>query len=436
VLKKTSIALKTTDLFKQQLAFTTPPIPEEQDDEPMEVDPPIPAKIAPTANSPISLQPNKPSQNKPKLQINDPPSTSRTHEHSRKEDSNSSTSSTDGKMSALIPNSNVPINDGTIRISLRWKTNSEVVSLALSQKSNELSAEIHSLLNDIFRDEDGLLYRWTDEGTEHCNSISKMTPEEVRSYIAPSLSVLPSQSQIIVPLRFGFTFKPSFSWKNLSRVQEAFTRNKVTATFSNSKSTSGDDIIAGYILLKAPCTTHRTRFLQSIRSKLPDTTPFFDIFLHRRTPFDQNINHLVVRCGKNQIHSLSQTLLSTLDGSGAGVYIPRFAFVKMTTTEAMTLFEKHDSYIKSLRYIQLSPTINNLDTIRTEFFPDGTKMERTTRDWAASIVSAEGNESAHVDVIDGGYDHKSFLLMAPQHEDTVRKAFEEYRRRVFPFSIR
>ncbi len=63
-------------------------------------------------------------------------------------------------------------------------------------------------------------------------------------------------------------------------------------------------------------------------------------------------------------------------------------------------------------------------------------MERTTRDWAASILSADGNESAHVDVVNGGYDQKSFLLMAPQHEATVRKAFEEYRRRVFPFSIR
>ena len=339
-------------------------------------------------------------------------------------------------MSALIPNLNIPINDGTIRISLRWKTNAEVVSLALSQKSNSLSAEIYSLLNDIFRDEDGLLYKWTDDGTEYCNSISKMTPEEVRSYIAPSLSVLPSQSQIVVPLRFGFTAKQSFSWKNQSRVQEAFKRNKVMVSFSNSKTTSGDDVISGYILLKAPRTTHRTRFLQSLRSKLPDTTPFFDIFLHRRTPFDQDINHLVVQCGKNHVHSLSQTLLSALDGSGAGVYIPRFAFAKMTTKEAMTLFEKHDSYIKSLRYIQLSPLINNLDTVRTEFFPDGTQMERTTRDWAASIVSATGTESAHVDVVNGGYDQKSFLLMAPQHEDTVRKAFEEYRRRVFPFSIR
>lgn len=202
------------------------------------------------------------------------------------------------------------------------------------------------------------------------------------------------------------------------------------------QSTSGDSVILGYILLKAPRTTHRTRFLQSLRSKLPDMTPFFDIFFHRRTPFDQDINHLVVQCGKNHVHSLSQTLLSALDGSGAGVYVPRFAFAKMTTDDARILFEKHDSHIKSLQYIQLSPMINNLDTIRTELFPDGTKMERTTRDWAASILSAEGNKSAHVDVVNGGYDQKSFLLMAPQHEAMARQAFEEYRRRVFPFSIR
>ena len=433
--KKLSIAPKTTDIFKQQLAFTTPPIPEEQDEEPMEVETPVPAPTTKIAKPPTRFFSTPVTQLNP--QTNNPYSKPRAQDRDeRKEDSNSNASSVDGKKSALIPNLNIPVNDGTIRISLRWKTTSDIVSLALSQKSNQLYTAIHSLLKDLFSDDDGLLYRWKDDGMENFNSISKMTPEEVRSYIAPTLSVLPSQSQIIVPLRFGFTDKPASYWKNQPRVQEALARHKVTAMFSNSKSTSGDPVISGYILLKAPRTTHRTRFLQSLRSKLPDTTPFFDIYFHRRTPFEQDINHLVVQCGKNHVHSLSQTLLSALDGSGAGVYVPRFAFAKMTSTEAIQLFEKHDSYIRSLRYVQLSPTINNLDTIRTEFFPDGTKMERTTRDWAASILSADGKESAHVDVVNGGYDQKSFLLMAPQHEATVRKAFEEYRRRVFPFSLR
>jgi hypothetical protein len=401
----------------------------------MEVE--TPAPVLPTKNmNPTTRHLSPQPALQPNPQIN-PYSQPRAREREeRKNVSNSPASSVEGKASALIPNLNIPVNDGTIRISLRWKTTTDIVSLALSQKSPQLSTAIHSLLNDLFHDEDGLLYRWKDEGMENFNSISKMTPDELRSYIAPALSVLPSKSQIIVPLRFGFSGKSVSYWKNQPRVQEALARHKVTAMFSNSKSTSGDPVISGYILLKAPRTTHRTRFLQSLRSKLPDTTPFFDIYLHRRTPFEQEINHLVVQCGKNHVHTLSQILLSALDGSGAGVYVPRFAFAKMTTSEAINLFEKHDSYIRALRYVQLSPMINNLDTLRTEYFPDGTKMERTTRDWAASIMSAEGNESAHVDVVNGGYDQKSFLLMAPQHEATVRQAFEEYRRRVFPFSIR
>ena len=195
-------------------------------------------------------------------------------------------------------------------------------------------------------------------------------------------------------------------------------------------------VIAGYILLKAPRTTHRVRYLQSLRSKLSDTTPAFDILFHRRTPMEQEINHLVVQCGENHVHPLSQALLTILDGSGAGVYIPRFAFASMSTEKAIKLFENHDSYIKALRFIPLSPLINNLDTLRVEHFPDGTTMERTVRDWASTILSTDGTEPVHCDVVNGGYDQKSYLLMAPQHEVAVKVAFEEYRRRVFSFRQR
>jgi hypothetical protein len=63
-------------------------------------------------------------------------------------------------------------------------------------------------------------------------------------------------------------------------------------------------------------------------------------------------------------------------------------------------------------------------------------MERSVRDWAATIQSQDGSEPAHCDVVNGGYDQKSYLLMAPQHEATVKAAFEEYRKRVFPFTQR
>jgi hypothetical protein len=134
--KTMSIALKTTDLFKQQLAFTTPPIPEELDDEPMDVEMSgVPGQILQTPIPKSHITPLPP-VTKLHTQINNPPPKSHPlgHEEKNKE-LNSTTSSADGKMSALIPNSNIPIKDGTIRISLRWKTTADVVSLALSQQS-------------------------------------------------------------------------------------------------------------------------------------------------------------------------------------------------------------------------------------------------------------------------------------------------------------
>jgi hypothetical protein len=164
--KKLSLAPKTTDLFKQQLVFTTPPIPEEQDDEPMDVETPVPAPTTKTANP--QTRPFSPPVIPPNFQNKNPYSQSRAQgRDKRKEDSNSNASSVDGKTLVLIPNWNIPVNDGTIRILLRWKTTSDVVSLALSQKSNQQSTTIHSLLKDLFSDDDdGLLYRWKDDGME------------------------------------------------------------------------------------------------------------------------------------------------------------------------------------------------------------------------------------------------------------------------------
>jgi hypothetical protein len=58
------------------------------------------------------------------------------------------------------------------------------------------------------------------------------------------------------------------------------------------------------------------------------------------------------------------------------------------------------------------------------------------RDWAANIMSTDGSEPAHCDVVNGGFDQKAYLLMAPQHEAAVKASFEAYRSRVFPFRQR
>ncbi|KAI2490282.1 hypothetical protein MHU86_24303 [Fragilaria crotonensis] len=349
---------------------------------------------------------------------------------SREGRDNLSQASSQGKMSALIPNLNVPLNDGTHRITIRWKTTIEFNNSA--QQADVLNRHIYDLLNELFSDDDGLLYKWGRDDLDHFNSISKMTPEEVRAFISPTIAIIPSQSLVIIPIRFGFSGMTPSHWRNKNVTKMTLDRLNLTLSTSNSKTTSGKLVVCGYILLKAPMTTHRIRYLQSLRSVLPETTPHFDILLHRTTPLGQKINHLVVQCGEKHVHPLSQALLTVLTGYRSPVYIPRFAFADMSTEQATKLFETHDQYIKALRSISLFPMLTNLDTLRTEHFPDGNTLVRSTRDWATSIMSIDGTESAKCDVVNGGLDQKAYLLFPPQFEEAARLAFEEYRRRIFP----
>lgn len=108
------ITLKTTDLFKQQLAFTN--TPQEQDIEPMEVETPVRLlrqhKLwihRPTNPLPLYQWSNP---NTSLLVIHTSNLGHSSEKEESKEDSNSFASSLDGKMPALIPNLNIPVNDG------------------------------------------------------------------------------------------------------------------------------------------------------------------------------------------------------------------------------------------------------------------------------------------------------------------------------------
>lgn len=68
-----------------------------------------------------------------------------------------------------------------------------------------MNCHIYHLLNELFCDDDGLLYKWGRDDLDQFNSISKMTPEEVRSFISPSITLIPTQSLVIIPIRFGFS---------------------------------------------------------------------------------------------------------------------------------------------------------------------------------------------------------------------------------------
>ena len=316
-----------------------------------------------------------------------------------------------GKQSVLIPDLNVPVCDGTYRITLRWKT-----SLDLNQISNQSQAMkegIYNLLTELFTDEDGMLYKWQQPGTDQYNVLSKMSPDDVRQFICPSIGIIPSQSMLVIPIRYGFTNKTPSKWRNLESTKKVLDKKNVTVSISNCTSASGELVIAGYILLKAPMTTHRLRYLQSLRQQLPDTTPQFDILLHKRSPSDQLIPHLAVQCGSSHVHSLSEVLATILTGDRSALYIPRFVFSKMSSEDADDLFQTHDKHVKSLRWLSLSPLLKNLDKPRKEHHAKGEVVVRSTRAWAKNIKALDGSGYANCDVVNGGTDQLAYLLFPP-----------------------
>ena len=108
----------------------------------------------------------------------------------------------DGKMSVLDPNLKIPVCDGTYRVTFRLTVSADQMNKY--RNTAKLKDETYVFLNEIFKDEHGSLYKWNHNGTDQLNSISKMTSTQVRQYISPSISIMPSLSLVVVPIRFGF----------------------------------------------------------------------------------------------------------------------------------------------------------------------------------------------------------------------------------------
>ena len=341
----------------------------------------------------------------------------------------------DGKMSVLLPQTNVPVCDGTYRVIFKLKI-SDSGMMQRYRNPTTMKEEIHKFLNDIFKDGDGSLYKWDQPGTESSSPISKLNPDSVRQFISPSVTIMPSLSTVVLPIRFGFIGKAPGAWRNTAETKEILVRYGATVSFSNSTTTSGKLVVAGYILLKAPMTTHRLRYLQSLRQMLPDNTPPFDILLHKRTPTDQLMPHLVAQCGESHVHSLSEALATILTGTQSALYIPRFAFEQMTPDDASALFTSHDEYVKALSWLPLHPLLSNLDRVRKEYNSDGSITERTTREWARNIRTLDGQGYAQCDVVNGGTDQLCYLLFPPKDKDAAQSALDAYRRRLYPFTQR
>lgn len=339
-------------------------------------------------------------------------------------------------LSLLTNTSNVRVCDGTKRVTFRLKLTVE--EFRYFRVPNTMKESVYKFLNSIFGDDDGCLYDWGNKGTDKFGTISQMTPQQVRDFICPSVTLMPDSSLVILPIRFGFNGQSPSKWRNLVSTQNKLDEYNATVSFSNASSTSGKLVIAGYVLYKAPMTTHRKRWLEYLRTLLDEDTPPFDVLLHKRPPTGDKgkvLPHLAIQCGEAHVHSLSEALAALLTGEKYPLYLPRFSFQNMTAEEAYSIFLDHDTYAKDLRSYPLSPLLRNLDRIRKEFHPNGKVIERSAREWARNLQTYDGTYM-QADVVNGGDDLLCYLVYPSVFSAEAARAVDEYRSLLYPFTQR
>ena len=331
--------------------------------------------------------------------------------------------------SKLPPYQNISANDGTFRVNVKWHPPEN--THAYEKDKKKLNDAIYDIVKVMIPPEVGIFYRWESEDLLMSKSVQEMTATELRDFISPAITFVHAQHQIIFGLRISFQVSPGV-WMRSDIMKGYFTSKTLEVLVSNSKSTSGKMVTAGYVLLKAPNTTQLSRYTQFLRSVLPKNAPYFDVVRYKKTPMDQLIPHLRIQCGEKHVTPLCQALLPVLTGQGSAMFIPRYALGTMTEEKIKGHFSFHETWARSLKAIPMSPHINHLDQKRIEYNDDGTTTERSTREWASTLLAPDSSSPALCDVVNGPPDHKAYLLVPSHYLQATQQAWRSYKARLYP----
>jgi hypothetical protein len=204
-----------------------------------------------------------------------------------------------------------PINDGTFRLTVRWKPANYDNIYANQDRWDDNLIET---ITDVFGEyaETINLIKWDDTTQTHKSSIEQVQESGgIRKFMSPRITHLESSAQFIFGLRISMGDSTPSRWINDRRTKRTMQDNSIAINISNSKTNSGEVVTAGHILLKHPEYTHRTYYLMSLRRSVPETTPFFDIGLVYTTPHGEKIPHLIVKCGSNHVTCSYRNLVSS-----------------------------------------------------------------------------------------------------------------------------
>ena len=322
----------------------------------------------------------------------------------------------------------VSVNDGTLRITIKWKP---INYAAVTQDEEQWNEHAIQMLSAILNPPSVQLQlaQWSKTITDNSTLIQAdlLTVNNLHLYRSPKISNLDSYKTSIFGIRISANDK-SFSigtWLTSPVIKAAIERHNIELKVSNSTCDSGTMVTAGSILLKHPKYTQRMYFMMALRRQLPTNAPYFDIVVHRRTLNGIDSPHLVVQCGANHQVILSEMLSSLMDGIKTTALYVGTQYLQSLTQEALEdLYDLHQKYVNSIQRLPLSPYVLNVDRIREEHSNTG-DIRRTTRAWANSITNPAGI-SIQCDAENGGRDKKAYLLVPDHLLDIARLEMNRY----------
>lgn len=86
--------------------------------------------------------------------------------------------------------------------------------------------------------------------------LAQVPPDKLKTYLSPKISTLQSTKTFIFGMRLCAPDNHHNQWISQPATRELLRELKLEVTVSNSKSSSGNVVTAGYILMKHPTYTH------------------------------------------------------------------------------------------------------------------------------------------------------------------------------------
>jgi hypothetical protein len=322
----------------------------------------------------------------------------------------------------------VAVNDGTYRLTIRWKPldyrDLRFDHIAWNRRAHAAISTLFGSYNDKIG-----IVKWaaTKENTICCLADINEQEGQIREFLSPRITQLDSSEQFVFGLRITLRNQSPASWISDPQTRASMASENLNVNISNSKCDSGEIVVAGHLLLKHPDYTHRHFYLMALRRQLPPSTPFFDIGTMTKAPNGENILHMVVRCGANHADVLMDILSAHLDGdNNTTLFVGHKQMSSMTTEEVSEFFRVHQNFLNSTQRLPLSPNVVNVDRPREEVSASGQRTTRSAREWVMTLKTETG-KPLQCDVANGGKDRKAYMIVTTAHLDKAKFELEKYK---------